>query len=156
MAMNLNGSCSGTTREGINCLKIQRIWQENCCKSRIINMGRLCLLLQKLFLFSVTRGRSYSCVLLCVASVVKLLFYLWKTKFSWTWGTAESTLCKQLRAALFWSPNKILVDCKDCFQGREVAWPRPGSLNSAPLLGDTVQNNAQAEITATPKWCLQS
>lgn len=134
----------------------KRIWQENCCKSRIINMGRLCLLLQKLFLFSVTRGRSYSCVLLCVASVVKLLFYLWKTKSSWTWGTAESTLCKQWRAALFWSPNKILVDCKDCFQGREVAWPRLGSLNSAPLLGDTVQNNAQAEITATPKWCLQS
>lgn len=76
MAMNLNGSCSGTTREGTNCLKIQRSWQENCCKSRIINMGRLCLQLQKLFLFSVTRGRSYSCVLLCVASVVKLLFYL--------------------------------------------------------------------------------
>jgi len=36
--------------EDIRCLKIQRIWQENCCKSRIVNMGRLGFTAFKVFL----------------------------------------------------------------------------------------------------------
>lgn len=138
--------------ENIRCLKIQGIWQEDCCKCRIINMGRLGSTASKVFLaFCYWEGRSFSCILLCAASVLKLLFYLWKTRFSWTGGTVECPVCKQRPVALLWHPNKVLVDHKESFQRRRVAWASPGALNSAPLLGDTVQNSAQAEMNSSSK-----
>lgn len=67
--------------EVVRCLKIQRIWQENCCKSKIINRGRLGFTASEVFLAVCYLRRKRSFLhFTCVASVVKLLFYLWKNK----------------------------------------------------------------------------